>query len=198
MKQEDYKAIVEDEVTLRPSNCHALTQVDCNAEVLDALPAEARKADFRLREVGKDITKAATIVVKSLTVLDKLAHDEKNQVIANEVAMLNGALALLGNAHYRNNLTRSHVIKRDINPKYSHVCRQGFHDRTPSSGEPRRSYPGQAWMVKNLRGRDQHNPGVNSEVFFPATLEQPESNLVTVPPSVHGCHFAARGCSDVV
>ncbi|MPC41135.1 hypothetical protein E2C01_034720 [Portunus trituberculatus] len=36
------------------------------------------------------------------------------------------------------------------------------------------------------------------EVVFPATGEQPDSNLVTVPPSIHGCHFAAGGCSDVV
>ena len=130
MRQEDYKAIVEDEVTFRPRNCHALTQVDCNSQVLDALPAEAKKADFRLREVGKDVTKAATIIVKSLTVLDKVARDEEHQIIANEVAMLNGALALLGNAHYRNNLTRRHIIKRDINPKYSHLCA----DKAPMTG----------------------------------------------------------------
>ncbi|MPC95643.1 hypothetical protein E2C01_090862 [Portunus trituberculatus] len=36
------------------------------------------------------------------------------------------------------------------------------------------------------------------EVVFPATSEQPDSNLVTVPPSNDGCHFAARRCSDVV
>ncbi|MPC70338.1 hypothetical protein E2C01_064582 [Portunus trituberculatus] len=36
------------------------------------------------------------------------------------------------------------------------------------------------------------------EVVFPATNEQPDSNLITIPPSVHGCHFAAGGCSDVV
>ncbi|MPD06323.1 hypothetical protein E2C01_102129 [Portunus trituberculatus] len=36
------------------------------------------------------------------------------------------------------------------------------------------------------------------EVVFPAISEQPDSNLVTVIPSVHGCHFAAGGCSDVV
>lgn len=107
-----------------------MTKVDCNKQVLDALPAEARKADFRLRDVGKDITKAATIVVKSLTVLDKVANEEENPVVAQEVAMLNGALALLGNAHYRNNLTRRHVIKRDINHKYSHLCT----DKTPTTG----------------------------------------------------------------
>ncbi|MPC70437.1 hypothetical protein E2C01_064686 [Portunus trituberculatus] len=36
------------------------------------------------------------------------------------------------------------------------------------------------------------------EVVFPATSEQLDSNLVTVPPRIHGCHFAARGCSDAV
>ena len=130
MKQEDYKDIVENEVTLRPSNCHALDTVDCNQQVLDALPAEARKTDFRLREVGKDITKAATIVVKSLTVLDKVASDEEQQVVAKEVAMLNGALALLANANHRNNVARRHIIKKDINPKYAHLCA----DKAPITG----------------------------------------------------------------
>ncbi|MPC94447.1 hypothetical protein E2C01_089618 [Portunus trituberculatus] len=36
------------------------------------------------------------------------------------------------------------------------------------------------------------------EVVFPVTSEQPDSNLVTVPPRVHGCHFTAGGCTDVV
>lgn len=62
--------------------------------------------------------------------LDKVARDEEHQIIANEVAMLNGALALLGNAHYRNNLNRRHIIKRDINPKYSHLCA----DKAPVTG----------------------------------------------------------------
>ncbi|MPC77650.1 hypothetical protein E2C01_072109 [Portunus trituberculatus] len=104
--------------------------LDCNAQVMDTLSAEARKADFRLHEVGKDITKVATIVVKSLTVLDKVAHDDNLPVVAQEVAKLNGALALLGNAHYWNNLTRHHVIKRDINPKYSYLCS----DKAPMTG----------------------------------------------------------------
>ncbi|MPC41904.1 hypothetical protein E2C01_035513 [Portunus trituberculatus] len=35
------------------------------------------------------------------------------------------------------------------------------------------------------------------EVMFPATSEQPDNNIVTVPPSIHGYHFVSRGCSDV-
>ncbi|MPC76524.1 hypothetical protein E2C01_070940 [Portunus trituberculatus] len=36
--------------------------------------------------------------------------------------MLNGALALLGHANHRNNLTRRFIIKREINQKYAHLC----------------------------------------------------------------------------
>ncbi|MPC95033.1 hypothetical protein E2C01_090227 [Portunus trituberculatus] len=36
------------------------------------------------------------------------------------------------------------------------------------------------------------------KVVFPATSEQLDSNLVTVPPYIHGCRFAAGGCSDIV
>ncbi|MPC59659.1 hypothetical protein E2C01_053683 [Portunus trituberculatus] len=81
---------------------------------------DVKKADYCLHEVDKDITKAATILVKLLTVLDKVARDGELNVMAQEVAKLNGAL--LGNAHYRHNLTRRTIISRDINPKYSHLC----------------------------------------------------------------------------
>lgn len=96
--------------------------MECNAQVLDALHSEIRKSDFRLKEVSKNIIKAATIVIKSLTVLDRVAHKDGNAVVPSEVAMLNGALAVLGNANFRNNLTRRRIIKREINKKYSHLC----------------------------------------------------------------------------
>ena len=36
--------------------------------------------------------------------------------------MINDALALLGNANYRNNLVRRFVMKKEINHKYAHLC----------------------------------------------------------------------------
>ncbi|KAK3869864.1 hypothetical protein Pcinc_001666 [Petrolisthes cinctipes] len=131
MREEDYKNILEDEVTKRPSNCKALVPVECNAQILEALKTEARKADFRLKEVSKDVIKAATIIVKSLMVLDKVAQEEGNSVLANEVGMINGALALFGNANYRNNLTRR-FINHYQEGNQPEICplmhRQGSHD----------------------------------------------------------------------
>lgn len=121
LREEEYKEILEDDVTKRPSNCEALSPVDCNAQVLDALKPDAKKTDFRMKGVGKDIVMAATILTKSLTVLDDLAQNGHPQV-AREVGLLNGALGLLGNAHHKNNLTRRFIIKREINQKYVHLC----------------------------------------------------------------------------
>lgn len=122
MREESYKDIVEDEVTKRPGNCPALAPVECNEQILEALKSDAKRSDFRMKEVGKDILRAATIIVKSLSVLDRVAQDEGNSVVAHEVGMVNGALALLGHANYKNNLARRFNIKREINPKYSHLC----------------------------------------------------------------------------
>ncbi|MPC53988.1 hypothetical protein E2C01_047893 [Portunus trituberculatus] len=130
MTEEDYKDVLDADVTKRPSNCLGLIPVECNTQVLDALFTEAKKSDFRLKEVGKDIIKATTILVKSLSVLDKLALEDRNPVIGQEVAMLNGTLVLLGNAYLRTNLTRRHIIKCKINQKYSHLC----YDKAPMTG----------------------------------------------------------------
>ncbi|XP_071521826.1 uncharacterized protein [Panulirus ornatus] len=119
--EEEYKEILEDAAAKRPDNCHALAPVDCNLQVLDALKTDAKKADFRMKDVGKDIITAATILTKSLTVLDKIAQTSQLDV-AQEVGMLNGALAPLGHANHKNNLARQFIIKREINHKYAHLC----------------------------------------------------------------------------
>lgn len=122
LQEEDYKAIVEDPVTRRPKNCPALSPVECNPQILGALKMDARKADSRLKEVSSDIISAGSIVTKSLLVLDKVAQDVGNSVVAEEVGKINGALALLGHAHHRTNLARRFVMRREINQRYAHLC----------------------------------------------------------------------------
>ncbi|MPC29290.1 hypothetical protein E2C01_022516 [Portunus trituberculatus] len=127
MREDSYKEVAEDEITKRPGNCPALSPVECNVQILEALKQDARKVDLRMKDVNKDILKAATIIIKSLSVLDKEAQDEGNSVVAHEVGMINGALALLGHANYRNNLVRCFNIKWEINQKYAHL----YSDKVP-------------------------------------------------------------------
>lgn len=54
LREDDHKALCEDELVLHPTNCPALAPVDCNPQILDALRGEAKKMDFRLKEINKD------------------------------------------------------------------------------------------------------------------------------------------------
>ncbi|MPC43002.1 hypothetical protein E2C01_036637 [Portunus trituberculatus] len=54
LREEEYKEILKDDAAKRPSNCEALSRVECNAQVLDALKPDAKKTDFRMKGVGKD------------------------------------------------------------------------------------------------------------------------------------------------
>ncbi|MPC63127.1 hypothetical protein E2C01_057221 [Portunus trituberculatus] len=119
LREDNHKALCEDKCVLRPSNCPA---VECNPEVLDALQLEARTLDFCMKEVNKDVLRAATIITRSLLALDKVAQDEEHPVVAQEVAMINSALDLLGNANFKNNLARRFVLKRELNQKFTHLC----------------------------------------------------------------------------
>lgn len=94
LQEEDNKEISEDPVTRRPNNCPALETVECNPQILGALKPDARKADSRLKDISADIISAGSIITKSLVVLDKVAQDAGNSVVAQEVAKVNGALAL--------------------------------------------------------------------------------------------------------
>lgn len=122
MREDSYKEVAEDKCTKKPGNCTALSPVECNVQILEALKQYARKADFRMKDVSKDILKAASIIIKSLSVQDKLAQDEGNAVVAHEVGMIDAALALLGHANYCNNLVHHFNFKQEINQKYSHLC----------------------------------------------------------------------------
>ncbi|MPC93570.1 hypothetical protein E2C01_088703 [Portunus trituberculatus] len=77
-----------------------------------------------MKEVNKDILRAASVITKSLLTLDKVAQEEKHSVVAQEVGVLNGALALLGNVNFRNNLARRFVMKHELNQKFSHLCKE--------------------------------------------------------------------------
>ncbi len=129
MQEEDYRAILEESATRRPNNCPALAPVECNLQILGALKTDAKKADFRLKDVSGDILKAGTILTRSLLALDVVAQESDHPAVVQEVGMINGALALLGHANHRLNLARRFLMKREINQKYSHLCA----DKVPMS-----------------------------------------------------------------
>ncbi|MPC97140.1 hypothetical protein E2C01_092434 [Portunus trituberculatus] len=93
-----------------------------DAEVKEFSPGsivllQAAKAFGPLASVSEDIDPQVAALIKSLLVLDKVAQDVGNPVVAQEVGKINGALALLGHANHRTNLVRRFIMRREINQK---------------------------------------------------------------------------------
>ena len=86
------------------------------------IETEAKKADFWLKDVSGDLQMAGSILTKSLIALDRLAQVVGKPVVEREVALLNGALAMLGNANHHTKLARRFIMTREIHKKYSHLC----------------------------------------------------------------------------
>ena len=53
MREDSYKEVAEDMSTKRPGNCPALSPVECNVQILEALKQDTRKADLHIKEVNK-------------------------------------------------------------------------------------------------------------------------------------------------
>ena len=53
-REEEYKEILDDDLTKRPTNCHVLAPVDCNSQILDALKIDAKKIDFHMKDVSRE------------------------------------------------------------------------------------------------------------------------------------------------
>ncbi len=60
LREDDYRSVCEDEIVMTPSSCLALVPVECNSQILDAHRGEAKKTDFHLKEVNKDILRPAS------------------------------------------------------------------------------------------------------------------------------------------
>ena len=84
--------------------------MDFNLQVLVAFTLDARQTVFHLKEVNNDFLRASTSFTKSVMALDDLAQQEGNDMVAHDVSMLNGVLALLGNASHMIFLARCFVM----------------------------------------------------------------------------------------
>ena len=90
--------------------------MDCNPQVLVTLGPEARRVEwfFCLREVIKDIFKGCLHHYQVACEFRRVACDERRPVVAHEISLMTGAIALLGHANVRYHINRRFVMKREL------------------------------------------------------------------------------------
>ncbi|MPC50541.1 hypothetical protein E2C01_044370 [Portunus trituberculatus] len=167
MREEDYKEVLEDDATKRPDNCPALEPVECNSQVLEALKPDAKQAESRMMDVGKDLLRGAMLICAPMTRF--LFGDD----VSRFTRQIEEADQLKGKFSNRRSSTggRPGAFRCAAGrPFQSRVLPRGFsawfhpygQRRFSSTGYSRSPYPRQPSEPKNLQGPGtQQAPALN-------------------------------------
>ena len=112
------------EKNLPPENCENLSVTTLNEEVWDLLPRKSRSVDLAFQAVQATMlqgTAALTNLVGHLVTGISKGDTPNTRDGLNHVM---DSIALLGNANWKINMKRRELIKPDLNPAFTRLCRE--------------------------------------------------------------------------
>ena len=113
-----------------PENCNFLCTTTINEEVWDLVPRRSRTVDLAFQKVQELLVQG----LSSLSILgDQLVKDLQTGKPTNVRQVLDqvmDSIALVANANYKLNMKRRELIKPDLNPPFTRLCKE---DIKPSS-----------------------------------------------------------------
>jgi hypothetical protein len=111
-------------------NCKHLHAITVNEEIWYLMSRKNRSVDLAFQKVQEPIVQG----LSALTILaDRLVKDIQNSTATKTREILDhvmDSIALFGNANWKLNMKRREVIKPDLNPPYTRLCKE---DIKPSS-----------------------------------------------------------------
>ena len=118
-----------------PANCKYLTSTIVNEEIWDLLSRKNRSVDLAFQRVQEPLIHR----LSSLTILaDRLFKDIQNAktVDAREtLTHVMDSIALFGHANWKLNMKRREVMKPDLNPPYTRLCKEEIKPTTKFFGD---------------------------------------------------------------
>ena len=118
-----------------PSNCKYLTATMVNEEIWDPMSRKNRSVDLAFQRGREPLIHG----LSSLTVLaDRLFKDNQSAktVDAREtLRLVMDSIALFGHANWKLNMKRREIIKPDLNPPYTRLCKEEIKPTTKLSGD---------------------------------------------------------------
>ena len=126
ISEETYKKLTTEDKPLRPENCKNLTNIKVNVPVWNAMPAKAKKLDFKLQEIQRTNINGGiwlTQAIDEMLQLQKQLKGEGKPVkLDNIVKKCNLTVNMLAQSYHKTNLFRRHIIKTELAPKYRDIC----------------------------------------------------------------------------
>ena len=121
-----------------PENCKFLCTTTINEKVWDLLPRRSRTVDLAFQKIKELLVQG----LSSLSILeDQLVKDLQTGKPTNVRQVLDqvmGSIALVANANYKLNMKCRELIKPDLNPPYTRLCKEDI--------SPLQSYLGMSYQ----------------------------------------------------
>lgn len=118
-----------------PENCKFLCTTTINEEVWDLLPRRSRTVDLAFQKVQELLVQG----LSSLSILgDQLVKDLQTGKPTNVRQVLDqvmDSIALVANANYKLNMKRRELIKPDLNPPFTRLCKEDIKPSTKLFGD---------------------------------------------------------------
>ena len=107
-----------------PENCKHLQVITINEEIWDLMSRKNKSIDLTFQKVQEPLVEG----LSALAILsDSLVKDIQSSKTTNTREVLNqvmDAIAILGNANWRLNMKRREIIKPELNPPYTRLCKE--------------------------------------------------------------------------
>ena len=118
-----------------PENCKFLLPTTVNEEIWDLLPQRSRTVDLAFQRVQEPLVQS----LSALSILgDQLVKDVHAGTTPNTCKILDhvmDSIALLANANFKLNMKRRELIKPDLNPPYTRLCKDEIKPSTKLFGD---------------------------------------------------------------
>ena len=118
-----------------PENCKFLSPTTVNEEIWDLLPRRSRTVDLAFQRVQEPLVQS----LSALSILgDQLVKDLHAGTTPNTRQILDhvmDSIALLANANFKLNMKRRELIKPDLNPPYTSLCKDEIKPSTKLFGD---------------------------------------------------------------
>ncbi len=118
-----------------PENCKYLSVTTVNEEIWDLLSRKTRTVDLAFQRVQEPLLQGLSALTNLAGKLVKDITDGKTPDTRHVLDHVMDSVALLGNTNWKLNMKRRELIKPDLNPPYTRLCKEDIKPSTKLFGD---------------------------------------------------------------
>ena len=118
-----------------PENCKFLAVTMVNEEIWDLLPRKSRAVDLAFQRVQGPLLQGISALTNLAGKLVKDVHDGKTLNTRDVLNHVMDSVAMLGNTNWKLNMKRRELIKPELNPPYTRLCKEDIAVSTKLFGD---------------------------------------------------------------